>query len=205
MATFIVLIVSVFLPWYYVQYKYVSSNEYNPDKYTSGAYINAWYIFENVDCKSTATNACSGQPGSLIQSEGFRLWITFSSGAFGMRILFLVCWGLVIVEMLLCVYLVIRRNKARIVSYFGFLSMLVSTFFFLFLRFAFYPCTFNGLDVPTGPCESFVSSVEIDAQRSFDFGPYVGWYSTFLACFFSALGLLFSILSPSPEKSFISI
>ena len=208
MATFCVLLIAFFLPWYHIKYAYTSTDSVEPNKYTASAYIHPFYVYENSYCKTTnmtTTNFCSGHPGSLLKDEGFRLWIGFNTSTFGMKILLWVCWGLMVASMVCSVYLMIRRNKARFVSFAMFMMMILATFFFTLLPYAFFPCEFPGLTLNTGPCDSFFSSIQMDVHRTFSNAPDIGWIGCFLGMFFSSLGLFFSILAPNPDRSFMLV
>lgn len=191
----ICIILSFFLPWYYVTYQYTSTstNEY----YESSAHIHAWYIYENVNCHM---RNCTTETGALFSEEGLQLWlIGISEHRFGMRLIFLISWGLVCANAFVLLVSAIRRNKGKIVAYIAFLLSFFATIFFLLLPTTFTPCTWNFLYSQTGPCHSFHGHSYFDSEREFKWGPYAAWYTVAISSLFTAIGLFCSVFSPKPQ------
>jgi hypothetical protein len=188
------IIISFFLPWYFVKYNYT-----NNGSYTSSAYIHPWYIYENVGC---SLQNCTGHPGALFSDEGLNLWIIgIDDGRFGMRLIFLISWGLITADIFVLLISLIRSNKGKIVAYIAFMIALIATAFFYLLPTSFTPCTMQRLRPETGPCHSFVGHSQYPGYGEYTWGPYAGWITTFIAACFTGFALFLAIISPKPYYS----
>ena len=162
--------------------------------------MHAWYIYENLDCE---LKNCSGHPGALFSEEGLNLWIIgIDDGRFGMRLIFLICWGLVTANFFVLLVSVVRKNKGKIIAYIAFLLSLFATIIFLLLPTSFTPCEWENLAPQTGPCHSFMGSSYFDMyylEKEFKWGPYAAWYTTLISAFLCGIGLCCAVFSPKPQ------
>ena len=186
------------MPWYYIKYVYEPADPYSTQYYSSSAYLHPFYIYENVECEGD----CQGQPGTLLLEEGFRLWITSPTSVFEMRVIFLISWSFVAANIFLLIYLMIRKTKAKRISYISLMFSVAATFVFMLLPFVFDPCIYPGLTIPTGPCDAFFGDQQLDENRTFSYGPYGAWYTTFIGFILCSIGFLLALLSPTPPKEF---
>lgn len=187
------IIIAFFLPWYFVKYEYEGTMS---ERYTSSAYMHPWYIYENVDCNM---QNCTGKPGALFDEEGLNLWIIgIGDGRFGMRLLFLICWGLIVANIFVLLVSIIRSNKGKFVAYIAFMLSFLSTIIFVLLPTSFTPCSWTDLKPETGPCKSFAGTSSNQVLSTFTWGPYAGWITTLISAIFVCIALFIAIISPKP-------
>ena len=158
--------------------------------------MHAWYIFENVDC---SMQNCSGHPGALFSEEGLNLWIIgIGDGRFGMRLIFLISWGLIVANIFVLLVSIIRSNKGKFIAYIAFMLSFLSTIIFILLPTSFTPCTWTDMKPETGPCKTFAGSSTANVLSTFTWGPYAGWITTLLSAIFICIALFIAIISPKP-------
>jgi len=158
--------------------------------------MHAWYIYENVNCDMAN---CTGKPGALFGNAGLNLWIIgIGDGKFGMRLIFLISWGMVVANVFVLLVSIIRSNKGKFIAYIAFLLSFLATVAFVLLPTSFTPCTWADMKPETGPCKSFAGSSANTALSSFTWGPYAGWITSLLSAIFVCIALFIAIISPKP-------
>ena len=201
----IVIVVTLFVPWYHIRYSINSSN--HPEH--NDAFYNFWYTIVSCDvnCDVNGTDTFF-----FSEQAGFH-FISFSSDELVKDVVFGTAWGLTLATVPFLLVAAIRKSRGRVTS-FGFFAFAV----FAALTLMFVPLVFDGdqckaientlttdgfEDPDKNPCTQIWGTNE-DATKTKElkWRPYYGWYGVVIcAAVLSLAMIILSVITPKPDDN----